>query len=97
MRGGGRGSDAQDQIGIIDGYRSTFGKTYADTPDRLIEQLKADEAVMAADTLMLTIPNTLGPEYNLHILESFATHVAPALGWRPNHENATESAAIPLG
>ena len=86
LRGGGRGRDAQDQIGIIDGYRSTFGKTYADTPDRLIEQLKADDAVMAADTLMLTIPNTLGPEYNLHILESFATHVAPALGWVPNTE-----------
>ncbi len=76
----------QDQIGIIDGLRSTFGKTYADTPDRLIEQLRADEAVMAADTLMLTIPTQLGPEYCLHILQSFAEHVAPALGWKPNTE-----------
>ena len=81
-----RGRDAQDQIGIIDGFQSTFGKTYADTPDRLIDQLRADEAVMAADTLMLTIPNQLGPEYNLHVLESFARHVAPALGWMPNTE-----------
>lgn len=79
-----RGRDGQDQIGIIDGLRSTFGKTYADTPDRLIEQLRADEAVMAADTLMLTIPNQLGPEYNLHVLQAFAEHVAPALGWQPN-------------
>src|SRR5699024_2194068 len=78
--------DSQDQIGMIDGFRSTFGKTYADEPDSLIEQLLADEAVMAADTLMLTIPNQLGPEYNLHILESFAKHVAPALGWKPNTE-----------
>ena len=83
-----RGRESQDQIGVIDGFRSTFGKTYADTPDKLIEQLKADEAVMAADTLMLTIPNQLGPEYNLHILESFAKHVAPALGWQPSEENA---------
>ena len=45
----------------------------------LIEQLRKDEAVMAADTLMLTIPNQLGPEYNLHVLEAFAEHVAPAL------------------
>lgn len=75
-----------DQIGVIDGMRSTFGKTYAATPDKLIEQLRADEAVMAADTLMLTIPNQLGPAYCLHVLQSFAEHVAPALGWQPNTE-----------
>ncbi|KAM9862979.1 LLM class flavin-dependent oxidoreductase [Leucobacter sp. BZR 635] len=94
LRGGGPRSEAQDQIGVIDGIRSTFGKTYADTPDRLIEQLLADEAVMAADTLMLTIPNQLGPEYNLHILESFAKHVAPALGWKPNTEGPAEGDAV---
>lgn len=94
LRGGGPGGDAQDQIGMIDGFQSTFGKTYADTPDRLIEQLLADEAVMAADTLMLTIPNQLGPEYNLHILDSFAKHVAPALGWKPNWEGPAEGDAI---
>ena len=86
--------DSQDQIGMIDGFRSTFGKTYADEPDRLIEQLLADEAVMAADTLMLTIPNQLGPEYNLHILESFAKHVAPALGWKPNTEGPVYGDAV---
>lgn len=32
----------------------------------------------------------LGPEYNLHILESFAKHVASALGWRPNWEGPVE-------
>ncbi|MBK0420574.1 LLM class flavin-dependent oxidoreductase [Leucobacter sp. CSA2] len=89
-----RSGESMDQIGIIDGMRSTFGKTYADTPDRLIEQLKADEAVMAADTLMLTIPNQLGPEYNLHVLQSFAEYVAPALGWRPNTEGPVEGYAI---
>lgn len=79
----GRGTDA-DQVGVIDGFRSTFGKTYAAEPDALIEQLLADEAVMAADTLMLTVPNQLGVDYNLHVLDSFARYVAPALGWRPN-------------
>ena len=79
-----------DQLGIIDGLQSTFGKTYAAEPDVLIDQLLADSAVMAADTLMLTIPNQLGPEYNLHVLESFAEHVAPALGWRPNTEGPVE-------
>ena len=81
----GRDRDASfDQVGVIDGLQSTFGKTYADEPDRLIEQLKQDAAVQAADTLMLTIPNQLGTEYNLHVLQSFAEHVAPALGWQPN-------------
>lgn len=75
-----------DQVGVIDGFRSTFGKTYADSPDRLITQLLADEAVMAADTLMLTIPNQIGVDYNLHVLRAFAEHVAPALGWKPNTE-----------
>ena len=45
--------------------------------------LKADAAIQAADTLMLTIPSQLGVDYNLHILESFAKHVAPAFGWVP--------------
>lgn len=85
--GGARGDD---QVGIIDGFRSTFGKTYADAPDRLIEQLRADSAVMAADTVMLTIPNQLGVEYNLHILQSFAEHVAPGLGWRPNMDGPVQ-------
>ncbi|PCC47381.1 LLM class flavin-dependent oxidoreductase [Brevibacterium aurantiacum] len=81
----GRRSDGQgDQIGIIDGTRSAFGKTYAGEPDELIEALKADPAVEAADTVLLTIPSQLGVDYNLHILESFASYVAPALGWQPN-------------
>ena len=89
-----RGRDGQDQVGIIDGMRSTFGKTYADTPDKLIEQLLADDAVMAADTLMLTIPNQLGPEYNLHVMQAFAEHVAPALGWKPNTEGPVVGDAV---
>ncbi|MEJ1089661.1 LLM class flavin-dependent oxidoreductase [Microbacterium sp. Mu-80] len=85
-----RSAENGDQIGVIDGLRSTFGKTYAAEPDVLIEQLKADEAVMAADTLMLTIPNQLGPDYNLHVLQAFAEHVAPALGWKPNTEGPVQ-------
>jgi len=89
-----RSRENNDQIGVIDGFESTFGKTYADSPDRLIEQLLADEAVMAADTLMLTIPNQIGVEYNLHVLQAFAEHVAPALGWKPNAEGPVQGDAI---
>jgi len=76
------GSAGSDQIGVIDGMRSTFGKTYAATPDKLVEQLQNDAAVMSADTLMLTIPSQMGVEFNLRLVENFAKHVAPALGWQ---------------
>ncbi len=48
----------------------------------LIKQLAQDEAIAEADTLLLTVPNQLGVEYNAHVIESILTHVAPALGWR---------------
>lgn len=78
------GRDSVDQIGMIDGYRSTFGRTYADEPDVLVEQLRQDAAVMSADTLLLTIPSQLGVAFNLRLVESFARFVAPSLGWEPN-------------
>lgn len=77
----GRG-DSSDHVGIIDNMRAVFGRSYAAEPDVLIEQLKADEAIAEADTLLLTVPNQLGVAYNAHVLESILTHVAPALGWR---------------
>jgi alkanesulfonate monooxygenase SsuD/methylene tetrahydromethanopterin reductase-like flavin-dependent oxidoreductase (luciferase family) len=78
---GGERNDT-DQIGVIDNYRAVFGRSYADEPDRLIERLREDEAIEAADTLLLTVPNQLGVEYNAHVIESILTHVAPGLGWR---------------
>ncbi|WP_030170579.1 MULTISPECIES: LLM class flavin-dependent oxidoreductase [Actinomycetes] len=78
----GRGGQDADQVGIIDGTTARFGRSYADEPDRLIEQLREDEAIAAADTLLLTVPNQLGADYNAHVIESILTHVAPALGWR---------------
>ncbi len=70
-------------IGVIDGMHATFGRTYAGSPDQLVEELKQDAAVAAADTLMLTIPSQLGVEFNLRIVESFAKYAAPELGWKP--------------
>ncbi|MFT4160945.1 LLM class flavin-dependent oxidoreductase [Shinella sp.] len=79
----GRGGKEQDSIGFIDDKtRAIFGRSYADEPDRLIEQLAADEAISEADTLLLTVPNQLGVEYNAHVIEAILKHVAPALGWR---------------
>ena len=77
------GSDSQDHFGYIEAdTRAVFGRTYAAEPDVLIEQLKQDDAITEADTLLLTVPNQLGVDYNAHVIESIVKHVAPALGWR---------------
>lgn len=73
---------SSDQIGVIDNMRAVFGRSYAAEPERLIEELKADEVIAEADTLLLTVPNQLGVDYNAHVLDSILRHVAPALGWR---------------
>ncbi|MEW9304772.1 LLM class flavin-dependent oxidoreductase [Labrys neptuniae] len=79
----GRGGDGEDQIGFIDERtRAIFGRSYAAEPEVLIEQLKQDEAIAEADTLLLTVPNQLGVAYNAHVIETILTEVAPALGWR---------------
>jgi len=78
----GRGVQQQDQIGSLDKTTAIFGRGYAAEPDVLIEQLRKDEAIAAADTLLLTVPNQLGVAYNAHVLEAILTIVAPALGWR---------------
>ena len=79
----GRDGRDQDQVGYIDANtRAIFGRSYAAEPDVLVKELAADEAVAAADTLLLTVPNTLGVDYNAHVLESVLKHVAPSLGWR---------------
>lgn len=79
---GGSG-DSTDQVGNIEPQtRAIFGRSYAAEPDKLIAQLKLDEAIAEADTLLLTVPNQLGVEYNVHVIESILKHVAPAMGWR---------------
>ncbi len=62
--------------------QAIFGRGYTAEPDKLIELLKADEGIAEADTLLLTVPNQLGVDYNAHVIESILKHVAPALGWR---------------
>jgi alkanesulfonate monooxygenase SsuD/methylene tetrahydromethanopterin reductase-like flavin-dependent oxidoreductase (luciferase family) len=74
---------SRDQVGMIDeNTRAIFGRSYAAEPDVLVDQLAKDEAIEAADTLLLTVPNQLGVDYNAHVLEDILTHVAPPLGWR---------------
>ena len=79
----GRGNQDRDQVGYIDAEtKAIFGRSYAAEPDELVRELAKDTAIQAADTLLLTVPNQLGVEYNAHAIESILKYVAPDLGWR---------------
>ena len=79
----GRGHEDRDHIGYLDETtRAVFGRTYSGEPEALVRQLAEDTAIAAADTLLLTVPNQLGVDYNAHVIESVLRHVAPELGWR---------------
>jgi len=73
----------KDSFGYIEqDRRAVFGKSYAAEPEKLIAELSQDEAIKEADTLLLTIPNTLGVDYNVHVLSTILKYIAPELGWR---------------
>lgn len=79
----GRSGQDGDQIGFIDDRtQAIFGRSYAAEPETLVRQLAQDEAIAEADTLLLTVPNQLGVDYNVHVIETVLQQVAPALGWR---------------
>src|ERR1700710_1936708 len=79
----GQQAKGADSFGYIEAdKRAVFGKSYAAEPGQLIKELARDEAIQEADTLLLTIPSTLGVDYNVHVLSAILEHVAPALGWR---------------
>ena len=78
----GQETRSQDQVGYLDGGAARFGKTYAGEPEQLVKELAEDEAIAAADTLLLTVPNQLGVDYNAHVIDALLQHVAPELGWR---------------
>ncbi len=79
----GREAGGGDTVGYLDGGLARFGKTYAGEPDRIAAELADDAAVALADTILLTVPNQLGVDYNADLLRNVAEHVAPAIGWSP--------------
>jgi alkanesulfonate monooxygenase SsuD/methylene tetrahydromethanopterin reductase-like flavin-dependent oxidoreductase (luciferase family) len=73
----------EDQVGYLDGSIARFGRSYTGEPDVIAAELAQDAAVAAADTILLTVPNQLGVEYNARLLETIVRDVAPAIGWSP--------------
>ncbi|HEX4692311.1 MAG TPA: hypothetical protein VH276_16565, partial [Solirubrobacteraceae bacterium] len=77
------------------GGLARFGKTYAGEPGVIAEELSRDAAVREADTVLLTIPNQLGVEYNVALLRTIAEQVAPAIGWAPRRPAAAWPRSAP--
>ena len=85
--GRGRRSESSDTLGYLPGGEfARFGRSYTGEPDVIAAELAQDAAVQAADTVLLTVPNQLGVEYNARMLETIAHQVAPAFGWVPRSE-----------
>ena len=55
---------SRESSGVLDGKRAVSGPTYAGTPEELAELLAKDEAVQAADLVLVANPSTLGAAYN---------------------------------
>jgi alkanesulfonate monooxygenase SsuD/methylene tetrahydromethanopterin reductase-like flavin-dependent oxidoreductase (luciferase family) len=77
------GIDAQreqrDQVGMLDGALSRFGRSYVGEPEQLAAELAKDAAVQAADTVLVTVPNQLGPEFNARLLEVIVRDIMPTV------------------
>ena len=74
--------EGKDQVGHLDGGLARFGRSFIGEPDVIAAELARDAAVQAADTVLVTVPNQLGVDYNAALLESIVKLVAPAAGWR---------------
>lgn len=73
-------ADRHDQVGYLEGVVGRFGRSYIDSPDRLVTELRRDAAVQTADTVLVTVPNMLGVDLNTRILKSISEDVRPGMG-----------------
>ena len=73
-------ADARDQVGYLDGGLARFGRSYIGEPEQLVEELSRDAAVAAADTVLVTVPNQLGVDFNVRLLESISHDLRLSVG-----------------
>ncbi|MFZ7089261.1 LLM class flavin-dependent oxidoreductase [Curtobacterium sp. RRHDQ10] len=72
--------EGRDQVGHLDGGVARFGRSYIGEPERLVAELADDAAVAAADTVLVTVPNQLGVEFNARLLAGVVA-IGAELGW----------------
>jgi len=72
-------AEATDQVGRLDGGLARFGRSYIGEPEVIAAELAKDAAIREADTLLVTVPNQLGVDFNARLLDAIVRHIAPAL------------------
>ncbi|GGH61140.1 LLM class flavin-dependent oxidoreductase [Rothia aerolata] len=73
-------AEGQDQVGYLDNSIARFGRSYIGSPEKIAEEIAQDAAVQEADTVLITVPNQLGVDFNLRSLESIVKDIKPAMG-----------------
>lgn len=73
-------TDARDQVGVLDGLVSRFGRSFIGEPEQIVVELGRDAAVRAADTVLIALPNQLGVEFNARLLRSIVA-IGREIGW----------------
>ena len=64
------GDESTDQVWLLDGGAVSFRKMDAGKLDKFVAELAEDEAIAAAGHLLLTVPNQLGVDDNVHLSDS---------------------------
>jgi hypothetical protein len=73
--------EERGQLGFTDEKtRAIFGRSHSTEPDLLIAQLKEDQPIVEAETLLLRVPNQPGSP-TTRMSSRRSSHVAPALVW----------------
>ena len=73
-------SRSAEGVGQIEGITSRFGPQFVGTPEDLVEQLRNDRALAAADSVLITVPNQLGVDFNVRQLAAVRA-IGDELGW----------------
>lgn len=76
----GRDRRGGEGVGILDGVSARFGPSFVGEPEDLVERLGQDVALQAADMVLVTVPNLLGVDFNVRLLESVHA-IGTELGW----------------
>jgi alkanesulfonate monooxygenase SsuD/methylene tetrahydromethanopterin reductase-like flavin-dependent oxidoreductase (luciferase family) len=76
----GRDRRGGEGVGQIDGVSARFGPSFVGEPDDLVERLRSDVALQAADMVLITVPNLLGVDFNARLLEAVFS-IGKELGW----------------
>ena len=71
--------ESREQAGVMQGVMARVGRNYIGEPDRIVADLADDAGVREADTVIITVPNQLGVDFNARILQSIVRDVEPEL------------------